>query len=143
VTAPIERLLRFEIDRTRALYEYAGPGIDMLHPTSRDCIRTAFTLYGGILGAVERAGYQVLTQRVSVPMTRRLAVAVPGMVRAVRARREDRRWRTIPTGVTTAAVGADAQVTAPQHTDDLLAEDLLGGSPFPEDRRPPSPLGPA
>jgi phytoene synthase len=86
VTAPIRRLLQFEIERTRALYAYAEPGIDMLDPTSRDCMRTAFELYGGILGAVERADYQVLTRRVSVSVPRRLAVAGPGLVRAYAAR---------------------------------------------------------
>ncbi len=59
----------------------------MLHPTSRDCIRTAFALYGGILDAVEAADYQVLDRRVAVPLTRRLRVAVPAMVRARRAAR--------------------------------------------------------
>ncbi len=92
VTNPVRELLRFEVERTRRLYAFAEPGIGMLHPTSRDCVRTAFELYGGILDQVERAEYQVLTQRVSVPMSRRLAVAVPGMVRARRARRDDRRW---------------------------------------------------
>ena len=58
----------------------------MLDPTSRDCMRTAFELYGGILGAVERADYQVLTQRVTVSMPRRIQVAGPGLVRAYRAR---------------------------------------------------------
>ena len=38
---------------------------------SRVCVRTAFTLYGEILDAVEAAHYHVLTERVSVPMTRR------------------------------------------------------------------------
>src|SRR3712207_4070845 len=46
VTPSVRELLRFEIERTRALYAFAEPGIDMLHPTSRDCVRTAFTLYG-------------------------------------------------------------------------------------------------
>lgn len=91
VTTPIRRLLQFEIERTRALYAYAEPGIDMLHPTSRDCMRTAFELYGGILGAVERADYQVLTGRVRVSMPRRLAVAGPGLARAYRARARARR----------------------------------------------------
>ena len=49
---------------------------------SRDCIRTAFALYGGILDAVEKADYQVLTQRVSVPLPRRLAVALPAALHA-------------------------------------------------------------
>ncbi|WP_336922649.1 phytoene/squalene synthase family protein [Aquipuribacter sp. SD81] len=91
VTAPIRRLLQFEIDRTRALYAYAEPGIDMLHPTSRDCMRTAFELYGGILAAVERADYQVLRRRVTVSLPRRLAVAGPGLVRAHAARRRPER----------------------------------------------------
>jgi phytoene synthase len=83
----VRDLLAFEIERTRRLYAEAEPGIAMLHPTSRDCIRTAFQLYGGILDAVEKAHYQVLDRRVAVPLPRRLAVAVPGLVRARWARR--------------------------------------------------------
>jgi phytoene synthase len=96
VTAPARELLRFEIARTRSLYAFAEPGIDMLHPTSRDCVRTAFELYGGILGAVEAAHYQVLTQRVSVPLPRRLAVALPAARRARAARRDAGRWVAVP-----------------------------------------------
>jgi phytoene synthase len=92
VTPMVRELLRFEIERTRALYAFAEPGIAMLHPTSRDCVRTAFELYREILDAVERAGYQVLTQRLAVPMTRRLAVALPRLRGARAARREQRRW---------------------------------------------------
>jgi phytoene synthase len=83
----VRELLRFEIARTRDLYTAAEPGIAMLHPTSRDCIRTAFELYGGILDAVEAADLHVLDRRVAVPLRRRLAVAGPAMVRARRARR--------------------------------------------------------
>jgi phytoene synthase len=92
VTAPIRELLRFEISRTRALYTFAESGIDMLHPTSRDCVRTAFTLYGEILDAVEAAHYQVLTQRVSVPLRRRLTVALPAWRHARAVRRDAARW---------------------------------------------------
>jgi phytoene synthase len=92
VTPPIRELLRFEIARTRTLYAFAEPGIAMLHPTSRDCMRTAFTLYGGILDAVEAAHYQVLTQRVAVPLPERLRVALPALRRARATRRDERRW---------------------------------------------------
>jgi phytoene synthase len=92
VTPSVRELLRFEIERTRALYAFAEPGIDMLHPTSRDCVRTAFTLYGGILDAVEAAHYQVLTERVSVPLTRRLVVALPAARHARTVRRDQERW---------------------------------------------------
>jgi phytoene synthase len=96
VTPSVRELLRFEIERTRALYAFAEPGIDMLHPTSRDCVRTAFTLYRGILDAVEGAQYQVLTRRVSVPLPHRLAVALPAARRARAVRREQKRWIAVP-----------------------------------------------
>jgi phytoene synthase len=86
VDAPIRRLLRFEIDRARSVLDAASPGIELLHPASRDCVRTAFALYGGILGEIERRDYQVLTQRVSVGTPRRAAVALPALVRACLAR---------------------------------------------------------
>ncbi|HSR24549.1 MAG TPA: phytoene/squalene synthase family protein, partial [Candidatus Eisenbacteria bacterium] len=87
VTDPVRDLLRLEIARARALYARAEPGIELLHPSSRDCIRTAFALYGGILDQVERSDYQVLAQRVSVPLRTRLRVAGPALLRARRARR--------------------------------------------------------
>ena len=95
VTSAVRELLKFEVERTRRLYAFAGPGIDMLHPTSRDCVRTAFVLYGGILDAVETAHYQVLTQRVSVPLPDRLKVAVPGLRRARAARRDAAKWQPV------------------------------------------------
>ncbi|MFI2762036.1 phytoene/squalene synthase family protein [Streptomyces echinatus] len=71
---------------TRAVYRSARPGLGMLDPVSRPCIRTAFVLYGGILDAVARDGYAVLHRRAVVPRRRRAAVAVDGLVRAVAAR---------------------------------------------------------
>jgi len=87
VDGPVRRLLAFEVARTREIYRAARPGIRLLHPTSRDCIETAFALYGGILDEVERADYQVLDRRVSVGGRRRAAVAVPGLIAAFAARR--------------------------------------------------------
>ncbi|GAB6897906.1 phytoene/squalene synthase family protein [Kineosporia succinea] len=90
VTPMIRELLKFEIERTRRLYAFAEPGIGMLHPTSQDCMRVAFTLYGEILDAVEKIDYQVLTRRASVSLPRRLAVALPAARRAARARKAHR-----------------------------------------------------
>ncbi len=87
VDGPVRRLLAYEIARTREIYRSASAGIRLLHPTSRDCIRTAVALYGGILDEVERADYQVLDRRVSVGPARRVRVAVPGLARAYAARR--------------------------------------------------------
>jgi phytoene synthase len=88
VDGPVRRLLAFEVARCREVYRSAEPGIRLLDPASRDCMRTAFRLYGGILDEVERADYRVLDRRVSVGVGRRAAVAVPALVRAVRARRQ-------------------------------------------------------
>jgi phytoene synthase len=93
VTDPIRRLLAFEIERTRGLYDAARPGVDLVEPESRPCLRTAIALYGGILDEVERAGYQVLRGRVSVPLRHRLAVAAPAYLSSVRGRGEAARWQ--------------------------------------------------
>lgn len=89
---------------TRAVYRDAEPGIAMLDPRVRPCIRTAFTLYGGILDAVADADYAVLHGRAVVPRGRRAATAAAGLVRVLAAR-----TRTRPT----AAPGA---VSRPEGT---------------------------
>jgi phytoene synthase len=88
ITANLRRLLAFQIARARELYRAAVPGVRLLEPTSRDCIRTASTLYGDILDAVEAADYQVLDRRVAVGLRRRATVALPALLRARRARRD-------------------------------------------------------
>jgi phytoene synthase len=84
-------LLAFEVTRARAHYRAAEPGIDLLAPSSRPCVRVAFDLYGGILDEVERAGYQILDRRVRVPPRRRLQVAGRQLVAARAAARAERR----------------------------------------------------
>jgi phytoene synthase len=85
---PIRSLLAAEIARTRDLYRHAAPGIDLVHPTSRDCLRTALVLYRRILDEIEAAGYNVFAGRLSVPVPRRAGIAVRGLIRAVAARHE-------------------------------------------------------
>ncbi len=87
VDGPVRRLLAHQIARTRELFGAARAGTRLLDPTSRDCITTAFALYGGILDEVERADYQVLDRRVSVGRRRRAQVALPGLARAYATRR--------------------------------------------------------
>jgi len=82
----VRRALAHLVARTRAIYRRAEPGIDMLEPVSRACVRCAFTLYQAILDEIEAADHHVLHRRVVVPNRRRLAVAVPGLARAVAAR---------------------------------------------------------
>jgi len=75
-TGPALRaVLRFEAGRAREHYARAEPGIALLAPSSRPCIRAALTLYRGILDEIERADFEVLRARVRVPRRRRLAIA--------------------------------------------------------------------
>jgi phytoene synthase len=82
----VRRVLAYLVARTKAMYRRAAPGIPMLAPVSRACVSTASALYGGILDEIEAAGYDMLSRRVAVPMRRRLAVALPGLSRALVAR---------------------------------------------------------
>lgn len=71
---------------TRDVYRTAAPGLAMLDPVSRPCIRTAFVLYGGILDAIREDGYAVLHRRAVVARRRRAAVACDGLARLAVAR---------------------------------------------------------
>ena len=84
---PIRNLLAWEIERARDRYRAAEPGIELVHPTSRDCLRTALTLYRDILDEIEANDYDVFSRRVSVPLRRRGLVGLSGLRRAVQARR--------------------------------------------------------
>ncbi len=76
-----------QIGRGRMLQASANPGIGMLDPASQPCIAAASELYCGIVDEVEANDYDVFTRRASVPMRRRLAVAGPAAIKALRARR--------------------------------------------------------
>ena len=87
MTPSIRAAVAAQVQRVRDLEEASRPGIEMLHPSSRDCIEAARILYCGIVDEVERNDYDIFSSRATVPMRRRLAVAGPALVRARRARR--------------------------------------------------------
>ncbi|MGW7438425.1 phytoene/squalene synthase family protein [Streptomyces sp. NPDC054849] len=82
----ITRALRSATALTRRFYAAAEPGLDMLAPVSRPCVRTAFVLYGDILDAVARDGYASVHRRSSVSLARRAAVAAAGLARIAAVR---------------------------------------------------------
>ncbi|WP_121750742.1 phytoene/squalene synthase family protein [Streptomyces sp. E2N166] len=82
----ITAALRAADDLTRAVYREAAPGLAMLDPVSRPCIRTAYVLYRGILDAIADSGYAVLHRRAVVRRRRRATVAADGLVRVLSAR---------------------------------------------------------
>jgi phytoene synthase len=73
----IRAAMAYFVARTRAVYRRAEAGVPLLRPESRPCVRTALTLYEGILDEIAALDYDVLTRRAVVPKTRRLVVALP------------------------------------------------------------------
>lgn len=86
VTPQIRAALAAQIVRVRKWQREADAGIDLLHPTSRPCIRAASELYCGIVDEVEAIDFQIFTKRAKTSMVRRLSVALPAWVAALRAR---------------------------------------------------------
>jgi 15-cis-phytoene synthase len=70
----------------RRRYDDAAPGTALLAPESRDCVRAATALYGGVLREIERADYRVLDRRVAVSRPRRLGVFARRLTAAQLAR---------------------------------------------------------
>ena len=76
VTPEWRALMRFEIERTNAIYASADTGLAYLPPRSARCIGAARALYSDILVRIERNDYDVFTRRASVPLARKLSVAL-------------------------------------------------------------------
>jgi phytoene synthase len=69
-------MMRFQIDRARAYYSSAEPGIAALPADgSRFCARLMSTVYGAILDEIERADFQVYRGRARVSFPRKLWLA--------------------------------------------------------------------
>ena len=79
--------LKFQIARVRQLQAEAAPGIDLLHATSRPCIRAASELYCGIVDEVEAIGYDIFNNRAKTSTARRIRVAGKAYLQALSARR--------------------------------------------------------
>jgi phytoene synthase len=59
-------MMKFQIARTRSIYEESWPGIAMLNADGRMAIAAAATFYKGILNDIEKRGYDVFSGRANV-----------------------------------------------------------------------------
>lgn len=82
----VKAALADQVARTREVYRTAEPGIGMLHPASRPCVATAYTLYSRILDRIEERDYDVFSGRAVVGTPRRLALAGSAVLRTALAR---------------------------------------------------------
>jgi len=71
VTSEFRALMTYEIERNRALYDFADIGIGMLPPRSARCVGNARVLYSRILDRIEHRDYDVFSGRVRVPSWRK------------------------------------------------------------------------
>ena len=67
-------LMRFQIDRARALYDQAMPGIALLAPDARRCAAACAIGYAGILRAIEMNDFDTFTTRARVGTLSRASV---------------------------------------------------------------------
>lgn len=82
-------LLRFEEARAREYYAEAHAAVQMLHPSSRECVSSALTLYSRILDELAASDYQVFGTRHGIGKMAALRLAVPAYIRARRS------WKTV------------------------------------------------
>ena len=86
VTPQLKLALKDQIERVRKLQSEANSGIKNLSPDSRPCIEAASELYCGIVDEVEEIDFQIFNKRAKTSTLRRIRVALPAWLRAVKAR---------------------------------------------------------
>lgn len=86
VTPQLKLALKDQIERVRKLQSEANAGIKNLSPDSRPCIEAASELYCGIVDEVEKIDFQIFNKRAKTSTLRRIRVALPAWLRAVKAR---------------------------------------------------------
>ena len=86
VTPQLKLALKDQIERVRKLQREANSGIKNLSPDSRPCIEAASELYCGIVDEVEKIDFQIFDKRAKTSTLRRIRVALPAWLRAVKAR---------------------------------------------------------
>lgn len=66
VTDNWRQFMKFQIERTRQLYEESWPGVRMLQREGQFAIGAASVFYQGILDEIEKNGYDVFSRRASL-----------------------------------------------------------------------------
>jgi phytoene synthase len=66
ITDNWRQFMKFQIDRTRQVYEESWPGVKMLEREGQLAIGAASVFYQGILDEIEKSDYDVFTRRASL-----------------------------------------------------------------------------
>jgi phytoene synthase len=86
VMANERALLREIAGRAEAYYESAQRLLPLIDAESRPALRVLVSIYHQLLKRIERSGYEVFLERISVPTIQKLAILLTGMARMGAAR---------------------------------------------------------
>jgi phytoene synthase len=81
ITERFRELMRFEVARARAYYRSSAPLIDLVDALSRPSLWALIEIYRTLLTRIERSGYNVLHERVSVPAWQKALIVVRASAR--------------------------------------------------------------
>lgn len=81
VTPQWRAMMAEQIERNRALYREAARGVAMLPPPSARCVATALRMYSLILRRIEKADYDVFTERRRVGTATKVAILTDVLAR--------------------------------------------------------------
>jgi phytoene synthase len=78
VTKRWRQFMRFQLERTRQLYEDSWAGVKMLEREGQLAIGAAAAFYSGILDQIEKNDYDVFTKRASLSALEKMS-RIPGL----------------------------------------------------------------
>lgn len=79
-----ERSLLGELgNRAEHYYQSAGKLLPLIDADSRAALWVLVTIYHGLLKKIERSGFEVFAQRISVPTTKKLSILAQGAARSL------------------------------------------------------------
>jgi phytoene synthase len=68
----VRRLLAFEAERARGYYRESAPLVDLVEPPGRPMLWALIETYWRLLDRIEASGFDVLRQRISLPLAEKL-----------------------------------------------------------------------
>lgn len=80
VNESFSQMMQFQTKRARQYYEKSEQLFDYLEPAGKPILRAMIDIYGGLLTRIEQRGFDVFSQRVSLPKWKKLWFAVRAMM---------------------------------------------------------------
>ena len=81
LTEGFRALMQFEAERARDYYRQAQALLPLVHPPGRPTLTIMLNIYGGILDAIERNGYDVYSRRARVSTPKKLSIVAGAWLR--------------------------------------------------------------